>query len=95
VEEDLVPQSEGPSENPSEGAPVGCVANYDIRVEEPGSPPQGKPLCILPFPCIYKAFLTWNDALGYRNFMINNCCITFLEVLRTLLYTCFAKFRDT
>jgi hypothetical protein len=37
VEEESVPQSKGPSESPSEGAPVGYVANCDIRVEEPKS----------------------------------------------------------
>jgi hypothetical protein len=52
VEEELVPTSktspfEVVSKGPPEGALVGFVANCNILVEEPDSPPhQGKPWCI-------------------------------------------------
>jgi hypothetical protein len=32
----------------------------------------------LPFPCDFKLFITWNDALGHMSWVINNCCISFL-----------------
>jgi hypothetical protein len=31
-----------------------------------------------PFPCGFKLFITWNDALGDRSWVINYCCISFL-----------------
>jgi hypothetical protein len=66
VEEEAIPQSEGPSENPSEGAIVGCMANCDIRVEEPEYPPQGKPRCISPIPYVLF-FYHFYDALDGRS----------------------------
>ena len=29
-------------------------------------------------PCCFKLFITWNDALGDRSCVLNNCCIPFL-----------------
>jgi hypothetical protein len=55
VEGEPVPRSETSptevvSEGPPEGALVGFVANCNILVEEPNSPPhEGKLQCICPF----------------------------------------------
>ena len=60
VEEEPTHQSEvsiteGLSEGPPEGAPIGFAANCNILVEEPDSPPhQGKPWCIYQIPCVSK-----------------------------------------
>jgi hypothetical protein len=44
VEGEPIPQPEGSSEGPPEGAPVGYVANWDILVEKSDYPPhEGKP----------------------------------------------------
>jgi hypothetical protein len=42
-------------------------------------------------PCYFKLFITWNDALGDRSWVINNCCISFLGIDYHYLITCFVK----
>lgn len=59
MEGEPIPQPEGSSEGPPEGAPVDYVANCDIMVEEPDSPLKGKPRCILPIRCVSKTFITY------------------------------------
>ena len=70
VKEEVVPQAENP--------PVENNFYFDICGIDPEPPAtQGKPRCIYPFPC-FKLFITWDDALGYRSCVLNNCCIPFL-----------------
>jgi hypothetical protein len=71
VEEETAPQAESP--------PTGNSFYFDICGTDPESPTtQGKPRCIYPFPCCFKLFITWNDALGDRSWVINYCFISFL-----------------
>jgi hypothetical protein len=71
VEEEVVPQSENP--------PVENNFYFDICGTDPEPPAtQGKPRCIIPFPCCFKNFITLYDALGDRSCVLNNCCIPFL-----------------
>jgi hypothetical protein len=65
VEEETAPQAEIP--------PVKNSFDFDIYGRDPESPTtQGKPQCIT-LPCYFKLFITWNDALGDRSCVINNC----------------------
>ena len=65
VEEEVVSQTENP-----------LVENnfyFDIcGVETEPPATQGKPRCIIPFPCCFKIFITLYDALGDRNCVINS-----------------------
>jgi hypothetical protein len=71
VEEETAPQAEIP--------PVENNFYFHICGTNPESPTtQGKPRCIYPFPFYFKLFITRNDALGDRSWVINNCCISFL-----------------
>jgi hypothetical protein len=74
VKEENAPQAEIP--------PIENSFYFDICGTDPESPTtQGKPRCIYPFPCYFKLFITWNDALGDRSWVINNCCISFLRTV--------------
>ena len=71
VEEEVVPQAENP--------PAENNIYFDICGVDPEPPAtQGKPRCIYPFPCCFKLFIIWDDALGDRSCVLNNCCISFL-----------------
>jgi hypothetical protein len=35
----------------------------------------------LPLPCCFKLFITWDDALGDRSWVLNNCCISFRGIV--------------
>jgi hypothetical protein len=64
VEEEVVSQTENP--------PAENNFYFDICGVETETPAtQGKPRCIIPFPC-FKIFITLYDALGDRNCVINN-----------------------
>jgi hypothetical protein len=70
-EEETAPQAEIP--------PIENNFYFDIYGTDPEPPTtQGKPRCIYPFPCCFKLFITWNDALGDRSWVLNNYCISFL-----------------
>jgi hypothetical protein len=72
IVEEVVPQSENP--------PVENNFYFDICGVETETPEtQGKPWCIIPFPCCFKIFITLYDALGDSNCVINSWCISFLE----------------
>jgi hypothetical protein len=75
---------------PTETPPVrNC---FDICGTDPESPTtQGKPQCIYPFPCDFNLFITWNDALGDRSWVMNYYCISFLGTVYPSLITYFAK----
>jgi hypothetical protein len=74
VEEETAPQAKIP--------PIENNFYFDICATNPESPTtQGKSQCIYPFPCYFKLFITWNDALGDRSWVINNCCISFLGTI--------------
>jgi hypothetical protein len=46
---------------------------FDICGVDPEPPTtQGKPRCIIPFPCHFKIFITLFDALGDRICVLNN-----------------------
>jgi hypothetical protein len=65
AEEEVVSQTENP--------PVENNFYFDfcgVETETPAT--QGKPRCIIPFPCCFKIFITLNDALGDRNCVINS-----------------------
>jgi hypothetical protein len=71
VEEEVAPQAEIP--------PVENNFYFDICGTDPKPrATQGKPRCIYPFPCCFKFFITGDDALGNRSWVLNNCCIPFL-----------------
>jgi hypothetical protein len=65
IVEEVVPQSENP--------PVENNFYFDICGVETETPEtQGKPWCIIPFPCCFKIFITLYDALGDSNCVINS-----------------------
>jgi hypothetical protein len=65
VEEEVVSQTENP--------PIENNFYFDICVVETKTPAtQGKPRCIIHFPCCFKIFITLYDALGDRNCVINS-----------------------
>jgi hypothetical protein len=46
---------------------------FDICRVDPEPPAtQGKPRCIIPFPCCFKNFITLFDAIGDRSCVLNN-----------------------
>jgi hypothetical protein len=86
VEEEVAAQAEIP--------PIENNFYFDIcgtDIEPPTT--QGKPRCIYPFPCCFKLFITWDDALGDRSWVLNNCCISFLgTVYHSLIPVLFKSF---
>jgi hypothetical protein len=65
VEEEVVSQTKN--------APVENNFYFDICGVETETPAtQGKPRCIIHFPCCLKLFITLYDALGDRNCVPNN-----------------------
>jgi hypothetical protein len=77
VEEEVVSQTENP--------PVENNFYFDTCGVDTETPTiQGKPRCILPFPCSLKIFITLYDALGDRCCVLNNLCISFLGKLITV-----------
>jgi hypothetical protein len=60
VEEEVVSQAKNP--------PAKNNFYFNICGVEPEPPTtQGKPRCIIPFPCCFKIFITLYDALGDRS----------------------------
>ena len=82
VEEEVLAQAENP---PAENNFYFDICGVD---SEPPTT-QGKPSCIYPFPCCFKLFITWDDALGDRSCVLNNCCIPFLGNWLPFLVTWF------
>jgi hypothetical protein len=65
VEEEVVSQTENP---PTENNFYFDI--YGVEIEPPAA--QGKPRCIIRFPCCFKIFITLYDALGDQNCVINS-----------------------
>jgi hypothetical protein len=86
VEEEVAPQAEIP--------PVQDNFYFDIYGTDPEPPTtQGKPRSIYLFPCCFKVYITWDDALGDRSWVLNNCCISFFgTVYHSLIPVLFKSF---